>query len=59
MFFSIVPDTNVVIARALTEHPESPNQEFFRRFIDEIKTVFRIEVCKPIDFLKSLRYEKE
>ncbi len=35
MSFSVVPDTNVVIARALTKHPQSPNQEFFRRFKDE------------------------
>ena len=35
MSFSVVPDTNVVIARALTEHPKSPNLEFFRRFNDE------------------------
>jgi len=146
MSFSVVPDTNVVIARALTKHPKSPNQEFFRRFkdgefewlysndtlleyirkltelglepdwieqfianiivaanavnvpiihfhleiypvderdicfllcaingkathivtydihflsiADEIKSIFSIEVCKPIDFLKSLRKRK-
>lgn len=34
MSFSVVPDTNIVIARALTKHPKSPNQEFFRRFKD-------------------------
>jgi predicted nucleic acid-binding protein len=34
MSFSVVPDTNVVIARALTKHPKSPNHQFFRRFKD-------------------------
>jgi len=32
MSFSVVPDTNVVIARALAKHPQSPNQEFLRRW---------------------------
>lgn len=146
MSFSIVPDTNVVIARVLTKHPRSPNQEIFRRFrngefqwlysndtlleyirkltelgfepdwieefianiiiaansvdvpiirfhleiypvderdicfllcaingeathivtydehflliADEIKSIFNVRVCKPIDFLKSLRKKK-